>query len=76
MVPPAKEGETWKVKYAWQDAGVSMADTEIHPTQLASGRIEVSVPFDSSTVGANGKMKPTNPGIRGRLRFEIEGWNL
>ena len=42
---------------------------------LKSGRIEVSVPFDSSTVAANGKMKPTNPGIRGRLRFEIEGWN-
>jgi hypothetical protein len=75
MVPPTKEGEAWKVKYAWQDAGVSMADTEITPTQLKSGRIEVSVPFDSSTVAANGKMKPTNPGIRGRLRFVIEGWN-
>jgi len=76
MVPPAKEGDAWKVKYAWQDAGVSMADTEIKPTQLSAGRIEVSVPFDSSAVGANGKMKPTNPGIRGRLRFVIEGWNL
>ena len=76
MVPPANEGEAWKVKYAWQDAGVSMADTEIAPKQLKSGRIEVSVPFDSSAVAANGKMKPTNPGIRGRLRFEIEGWNL
>lgn len=76
MVPPAKDGEAWKVKYAWQDAGVSMADTEIAATQLKSGRIEVSVPFDSSAVAANGKMKPTNPGIRGRLRFEIEGWNL
>jgi hypothetical protein len=76
MVPPVKEGDAWKVKYAWQDAGVSMADTEIAAVQLKSGRIEVSVPFDSSTVAANGKMKPTNPGIRGRLRFVIEGWNL
>lgn len=76
MVPPATDGEPWKVKYAWQDAGVSMADTDIKPTQLKAGRIEVSVPFDSSTIAANGKAKPTNPGIRGRLRFEIEGWNL
>ncbi|MFT7721331.1 MAG: hypothetical protein QM788_00605 [Roseateles sp.] len=78
MVPPAdgSGSDAWKVKYAWQDAGVAMADTEITPTQLQAGRIEVSVPFDSGTLGANGKLRPTHPGIRGRLRFVIEGWNL
>lgn len=75
MVPPPNDTDPWKVKFAWQDAGVSLADTEITPTQLNSGRILVTVPFDSSTVEANGKMKPSNPGIRGRLQFEIEGWN-
>lgn len=76
MVPPAADGDPWKVKYAWQDAGVAMADTEITPTQLSAGRIEVNVPFDSATLDPNGRMKATNPGIRGRLRFVIEGWNL
>ncbi len=75
MAPPAKDGEAWKVKYAWQDAGVSLADTEIQPTALTAGRIEVSVPFDSATLDGRGRMKPTNPGVKGRLRFVIEGWN-
>jgi len=75
MVPPKSDTEPWKVKYAWQDAGVSVADTEVPVTLLATGAIEVAIPFDSSALAANGKMKPTNPGIRGKLRFVIEAWN-
>jgi hypothetical protein len=52
-----------------------MADTEV-PVQLTNtGQAQVRIPFDSSSVAIDGKMKPTNPGIRGRLRFVIEAWN-
>lgn len=75
MVPP-KEGEaTWKVKFAWQGAGVAVPDTEVTPAQIAANAIEVNIPFDSGTLRDDGSLKPTNPGIKGRLRFVIEAWN-
>jgi hypothetical protein len=76
MVPPPDSGGPWKVKYAWQDAGVSVADTELTPEQISDRAIEVSIPFDSVTRDAKGRPQPTNPGIRGRVRFVIEGWNV
>ena len=75
MVPPVSDDKPWKVKFSWQDAGFSLADTELTPTQLATGAVEVRVPFDSVSADANGKLQPTRPGVRGTLRFVIEAWN-
>jgi hypothetical protein len=75
MVPPASDDKPWKVKFSWQDAGFSLADTELTPNQLANGAVEVLVPFDSVSADANGKLQPTRPGVRGKLRFVIEAWN-
>ena len=44
---------------------MSAADTEIDARRIRGGKVEVSVPFDSSTT----------PGIRGRLRFVVSAWN-
>ncbi len=65
MVPPAAEGDKWKVHYAWQDQGMSAADTEIDTKSLKGGKVDVRIPFDSITT----------PGIRGTLRFVISAWN-
>ncbi len=78
MEPPranAPDDAPWNVKYAWQDAGVALADTSIPAEQIAAQTIEVVIPFDSSTVGTDGSRKPTKPGVKGRLRFVIQGWN-
>lgn len=78
MVPPRDNvDEPWKVKYSWQDTGVSVATTEVpvRPSDIDGQAIEVSIPFDSATIEADGSRKPTDPGIRGRLRFVIAGWN-
>lgn len=65
LVPPAVKGGKWKVNYAWQDRGASSANKEIDPKAIRAGRIEVSVPFDSTTT----------PGMRGKLRFVVSKWN-
>lgn len=65
MVPPEVKGEKWKIHYAWQNQGSSAADTEIDPKSLRGGKVEVRVPFDSTTT----------PGIRGSLRFVVSVWN-
>jgi hypothetical protein len=75
MVPPATDGQAWKVKFAWQDAGVSMASTELTPSAIASGSVVVEVPFDSVSADDRGRLRPTNPGVKGRVRFVIEAWN-
>jgi hypothetical protein len=78
MVPPRDNvDEPWKVKYSWQDTGVSAADTEVEvtPLQLETEAIGVVIPFNSSTIEPDGSRKPTDPGIRGRLRFVIASWN-
>jgi len=75
MVPPRSDGDPWKAKYAWQDAGVALADTDVTPQQIASRAIEITIAFDSSTVDVDGRRQATNPGIRGRLRFVVQAWN-
>lgn len=75
MEPPRADGTPWKVKYAWQDAGVASASTALTPQQIAGQAVEVAVDFDSTTIAADGTRHPTSPGIKGRLRFVIRGWN-
>jgi hypothetical protein len=65
MVPPEGKAEKWKVNYAWQNQGSSAADTEIDPKSIKGGKVEVRVPFDSTTT----------PGISGKLRFVVSAWN-
>lgn len=75
MEPPHNPGDPWKVKYAWQDAGVALADTALTPEQIDDRSIEVTIPFDSVTIGSDGSRIPSSPGIKGKLRFAIQGWN-
>ena len=77
MVPPPKTAPTdpWKVKFAWQGGGVALPDTPLQPEQITDRSIELNIPFDSGTTLTDGAFKPATPGIRGRLRFLVEGWN-
>ena len=65
LVPPGAGG-AWNVKYGWQGQSVQAATKRIAPTELADGRAEVVIPFDSKT----------RPGVRGRLRFVLSPWNV
>jgi hypothetical protein len=76
MVPPRAGELAWKVKFAWQGAGVALPDTEVEPQQISDRQIEVSIPFDSIAQRPDGTIRPSNPGIKGRLRFVVEAWNV
>ncbi len=66
MVPPRENSDDiWKVKYAWQDTGVSLPDTDVDPKRLKSGKLEVTVGFESQG----------SPGVKGQLRFVVSAWN-
>lgn len=79
LTPPPQPGGSWKVKYAWQDAGVAAAHVDasasIRAADIDARRVELAVPFDSHTVAADGRSVPSTPGISGSLRFVISGWN-
>lgn len=75
MVAPRSAREKWKVSYAWQDSGVSAATTEVDVEELQNGSVEVPIEFESHSTSANGTVTPTNPGIKGKLRFVISAWN-
>ncbi len=64
LVPPKGEG-AWSVKYAWQGAAMQVANRKVAATELADGRVEVEIPFDSKKA----------PGVRGVLRFVLSAWN-
>lgn len=65
LEPPAVAKAAWKIRYAWQDQGFSLASEDLDPKVLAGGKVEVKVPFDSGST----------PGIKGLLRFVISLWN-
>lgn len=75
IVPPANDTTSWKIKYAWQDAGFSSADIVLQPQETAGKACEVTIPVESVTLDANGKKRPSVPGISGRLRFVVQSWN-
>ncbi|MDO8299798.1 triacylglycerol lipase [Lacisediminimonas sp.] len=66
MVPPKDASEAWRVKYAWQGAGVGPADTVVDATVLDSGSIEIRIAFGSDA----------KPGIQGNVRLIASGWNV
>ncbi len=78
LTEPKEPGKAWKVKYGWQDAGVSSADTdatqEITAGAISGSSIEIPIAFESHTVSPDGKKVPSTPGIKGRLRFVISSW--
>lgn len=73
MTPPNEPGDKWKVSYAWQDTGVSLANIEVLPQELSNGEISISIPFNSSNE-TQPVDKPTTPGIKGNIRFVISAW--
>lgn len=66
MIPPSKSDGDWQVTYDWQSDNLGQAATPLDPKALRSGKVELTIPFDSDTT----------PGIRGKLRFVASGWNV
>jgi hypothetical protein len=75
MVPPRSDKEGWKVKYAWQGAGVAAAENTLDVSSLGGSKVEMAIPFDSHTIDAQGNVRPASPGIKGQLRFVVSAWN-
>jgi hypothetical protein len=65
MFPPEDAKGKWRWRYAWQDSGVAPPDQEIDATAILQNKIDVRIPFDSTTV----------PGIKGQIRFLVSAWN-
>lgn len=74
LTPPTQAGGKWKISYAWQDAGVAAAHTEIDARKISGEEVEIAIPFDSHTVAADGSRQPSVPGIRGKVRLRISAW--
>lgn len=74
LTPPLQAGGKWKISYAWQDAGVAAAHTEIDAKKISGEEVEIAIPFDSHTVAADGSRRPSVPGIRGKVRLRISAW--
>jgi len=72
LQPPRNADEQWKFTYSFQGTGVSSASSELTPTALKTGNVQVSLPIDSD--GPSGG-NPANPAIKGTLRFVVSGWN-
>jgi hypothetical protein len=70
LKPPASDKGNWKVSYDWQSDNVGQAETELDTVKLASGAVEVVIPFFTKD-----STPPPSPGIKGKLRFLISGWN-
>lgn len=66
MIPPSESDGDWQVTYDWQSDNLGQAATPLDPKALRSGKVELTIPFDSDTT----------PGIRGKLRFVASGWNV
>jgi hypothetical protein len=65
LVPPEQDGQPWHIEYDWQSDNLGKATRPLDPKELAGGKVEVLIPFDSTT----------RPGIRGRVRFVVGQWN-
>lgn len=65
VFPPQQERGAWRIAYDWQSDNLGEATTSIAPKALKSGKLEVMIPFDSSTT----------PGMTGKLRFVVSAWN-
>jgi hypothetical protein len=70
LKPPASERGNWKVSYDWQSDNVGQAETDIDAVKLASGAVEVAIPFYTKD-----STPPPSPGIKGKLKFVISAWN-
>ncbi len=66
MTPPQANGGNWQITYDWQSANLSQASTALVPTPPPGEKLQLSIPFGSSTT----------PGIRGKLRFPVSAWNV
>jgi hypothetical protein len=65
LVPPEQEGGPWHIEYDWQSDNLGKATRPLDPKELSGGKVEVLIPFESTT----------RPGIRGQVRFVIGQWN-
>lgn len=65
LTPPQDGGDEWTISFDWQSDNLGRASRPLSYTTLKSGKIEMTVAFDSQTA----------PGIAGQLRFVVSAWN-
>ena len=65
LFQPQAPGDDWQIVYDWQSDNLGQASTKLNINVLESGKMELLIPFDSSTT----------PGIKGNLRFVVSLWN-
>jgi hypothetical protein len=65
LLPPDQETDPWHIEYDWQSDNLGKASRPLDPKELAGGKVEVLIPFESTT----------RPGITGRVRFVVGHWN-
>ena len=65
LTPPTDDKGAWKVLHAWQRQGFSTADQDTELHDVAGGKDEAVLEFDSETT----------PGIKGRVRFVLSSWD-
>lgn len=65
LFQPQAPADDWQIVYDWQSDNLGQASTKLDINVLKSGKMELLIPFDSSTT----------PGIKGNLRFVVSGWN-
>jgi hypothetical protein len=64
--PPRTEGDSWRVKFAWQGSGVTPPNDQFEVQALSGQAVDVRIPFGNQA----------NPGIRGVVRLTASGWNV
>ena len=66
LSPPQPAAQDWIVELGWQSNQGGNATSKVNYQSLANGKIEIKVPFRSSSA----------PGITGQLRFVVSAWNV
>lgn len=65
LVPPQQADAKWTAAFDWQSDNLGKATRELPYKTLKSGKIELTVPFGSTSA----------PGIAGEVRFVVSAWN-
>ncbi len=65
LFQPQSAKEDWRIVYDWQSDNLGEASRDLDFKELANGKMEILIPFDSNTT----------PGISGNLRFVASEWN-
>ncbi|MEO6362425.1 MAG: hypothetical protein ABIO71_04285 [Caldimonas sp.] len=71
MVPPARDGDDWKVQFAWQSEHSGPPTQEVPLSKLKNDKIEMLIPVETTTRQGG----VATPGIQGNIRLIASAWN-